>query len=461
MATIPLGSILSSLGSSLGSGVGQTLNQGINRYDQNQLRQQRSNQLLPMLEAQGYSPEESQGYSQLLLDDPRAAASLIQDNQRYKADARRQKEEMQAQDLIANLLSDTGQLENKRVQDLSAQQQQQRQPGIQDVLKALGSKSPQLADFIGQGDTSGQLFQRKDRQRDTVLSPQADLVGRQSATREAQEQRNLDKLEKALLRPNLSNIKRDLIKKEIETRNKRLDGIKKERRDYFKTELFDIHKKYKSAQQDFDDLSRLQDLEDEGLQSAGYTAFLKNSGLNIAALSNPSSQEYQKIAQRFVRKAKEYYGGNVTNREMEQFLQTIPSLSQSPEGRKRVIAIMKNIARTEKATFKEARKIIKNNEGIIPEDFLGLINDALKVKRDQFAKKFKKDLARAVPESESPLSTAAAAVGGKLLGGFLKAAPTALGAGLGFLTGGPAGAAVGGGAGLGIGDLLKGLGNRE
>ncbi|MEK6884942.1 MAG: hypothetical protein AABY22_35250, partial [Nanoarchaeota archaeon] len=41
-------------------------------------------------------------------------------------------------------------------------------------------------------------------------------------------------------------------------------------------------------------------------------------------------EEFQKIEANFLRNAKQYFGGRISNYEVEQFLKTIPSLSQSP-----------------------------------------------------------------------------------------------------------------------------------
>ena len=67
------------------------------------------------------------------------------------------------------------------------------------------------------------------------------------------------------------------------------------------------------------------------------TILVMQKGLDIAALSKPGTEEFQKIAANFFRDAKTYFGGQVSNYEIEQFLKTIPNLSQSNTGRQRVI----------------------------------------------------------------------------------------------------------------------------
>src|SRR5690606_23151303 len=100
-----------------------------------------------------------------------------------------------------------------------------------------------------------------------------------------------------------------------------------------------------AAQNVLDDLERMKELEsgDAQLDTPGYVEFLERSGLNIPALMNPESEEFQKLRQTQLRDAKQYFGGRVSNFEMDQFLKSIPSLNQSPEGRKRVIANMERI----------------------------------------------------------------------------------------------------------------------
>lgn len=226
----------------------------------------------------------------------------------------------------------------------------------------------------------------------------------------------------------------------------------------------EILNKYKTAKDALRDLNRMQELEDTGnLDTPGYVEFLKRSGLDIPALMNPESEEFQKIAANFMRDAKTYFGGRVSNYEIEQFLKTIPSLSQSPEGRKRVIANLKQINNGAVEYYKALKQVLAENEGLPPYDLLEQVEDKVDKKQETLAQKFKEDLSRPVPKGQNKYITA--------LQSSAPAAPSALGSAVvGGLSGarlgsafGPYGTAAGaaGGALLGpkvIGAISKFLG---
>lgn len=229
-----------------------------------------------------------------------------------------------------------------------------------------------------------------------------------------------------------------------------------------------LHDKISAAKDEaksrLEDLERMEELDKEGkYDSTAYLTFLEKAGLDIPALMSPGSEEFNKIAANFIRDAKNYFGGRISNFEVEQFLKTIPSLMQSPEGRKRVISNLKRINRmavAEYDAYKEARKANKNASPLeLSED----IDERLEKKRDAIAAQFKEDLAREVPKGESKALIAAAAGAGNVLGKAGKLAKAGLGAYTGMKTGqalggllGPAGRAIGAGVG-GIGGGLGGL----
>lgn len=322
-----------------------------------------------------------------------------------------------------------------------------------------------------------QLFQEKPgsilEESQQLVSPEAPSVDEEElpfkgqqrrVTPEARLSKDIDSIRKRLKDDkSITPRQRGDLQSQLDEREKRLEKISSELRKETKEDLKSMRTKYKDAEQDLKDLSRLQDLEDEGLISPSYFQVLHDVGLDIPALMNPASEEYQKISQRFIRKAKEYYGGNVTNNEMEQFLKTIPSLLQSAEGRKRVTSQMKNLSRLEVETYKSARKVIRNNAGIPPHDLWDRVDDDIKSKRKSLSVQFKKDLARDVPDAENKASAmlkiaagkSAKPLGGAALGGLIGSVVPGLGT--------AAGAGVGAGATMGVSalrNMLSGLGGR-
>lgn len=173
----------------------------------------------------------------------------------------------------------------------------------------------------------------------------------------------------------------------------------------------------KAARSDLKDLNRMEELEKEGkLDTPGYVEFLKRSGFDIPALMNPGSEEFQKISANFLRNAKQYFGARVSNYEIEQFLKTIPSLSQSPEGRKRVIANLKYMSRGALEYNDALKEVIAENGGIPPFDLREKVDEKIEKRLDKISEMFKKDLERPVPKGQNQYITALQAGAGEVLG---------------------------------------------
>ncbi len=217
-----------------------------------------------------------------------------------------------------------------------------------------------------------------------------------------------------------------------------------------------------SAQNVLDDLERMKELEsgDAQLDTPGYVEFLERAGLNIPALMNPESEEFQKLRQTQLRDAKQYFGGRVSNFEMDQFLKSIPSLNQSPEGRKRVIANMERINKLKVKTADVMRKIIKENKGVPPLDLAEQVEEHMGPEREKIAEQFKKELKREVPKGQNQYVTALQALGGSALSTVGKSLPgAAAGAVAGGIYGGLPGAGLGALAGGTGSSILSGLKN--
>jgi|GEM_PF-3398871 len=214
----------------------------------------------------------------------------------------------------------------------------------------------------------------------------------------------------------------------------------------------ELRHKAKAAKETLESLERFEELEKEGLPGAGYVEFLKNANLDVPALIGAPAEEYNKIAANFIRNAKAVFGARLTDTDLEQFLKTVPSLSNSPEGRKRINANLKRIAQLEVIESEAAKDIIKENGGEVPFDFAEKVDERVDKKRESVYKQFKADLKKKVPEGESALATSLLSGAGKLIGsatsGGLKGAArgAVAGAAWGRYAGGP-GALAGGGLG--------------
>lgn len=107
----------------------------------------------------------------------------------------------------------------------------------------------------------------------------------------------------------------------------------------------------------------------------------------------------------------------MSNYEIEQFQKTIPSLSQSPEGRKRVIANLEYLANAKVAHRDSIREILKENKNIPPYELEILADEKTSKKMDSLYKKFKQDLERPVPAPSKDKATMAfEAIAGSVIG---------------------------------------------
>ena len=72
-------------------------------------------------------------------------------------------------------------------------------------------------------------------------------------------------------------------------------------------------------------------------------------------------------------------------------------MSQSPEGRKRVISNLKRFSRISLEYNKAMKKIIEENKGVPPMDLMEKVDSKVEKKIDKITKLFKEDLNKDVP----------------------------------------------------------------
>jgi hypothetical protein len=203
-------------------------------------------------------------------------------------------------------------------------------------------------------------------------------------------------------------------------------------------------KAVKDAKERLSDINRLEELDKDGVDSPGLNEFLTRSGFDIAALRSASGEEYNKIVNNFVRNAKSEYGARLTDADLKQFFQRLPTLSNSKEGRKRIYANMKFLERSKIARKETEREIIRENGGVPPFDLEDLVEDRIDAKLDVLAAKFREELKKPIEgEESSKLSTIAGALGGEAARIGI---PAAIGAGAGSIIPG-IGTTAGGAAG--------------
>lgn len=136
-------------------------------------------------------------------------------------------------------------------------------------------------------------------------------------------------------------------------------------------------------------VNNMEKLEASGKLSSGLIpGLLEKAGLD--ALLDPTDQTFIKLRTAFMSGAKKAIGGRVTNFELDNFMKSVPSLMQSPEGRRMIIENMRAGFDLDKKYYDTQRKVInKYKDKPLPYDFDEQVYEAMKPAYKEFQDKFK------------------------------------------------------------------------
>lgn len=209
----------------------------------------------------------------------------------------------------------------------------------------------------------------------------------------------IDRLEQALKRPDMPEGQKSRLRAKIEERQDRFD--KKQEAIDKKTSSFadKINTDFEAAQSGNQRLGRMRELINSGqLTNPMWASLLDTAenfipalgvGLNLKGTLSPESQEFEKLSKDFLKDVKKIFGARVTQQEVQQFLKTIPTLSQSDEGKMRVLHNMQLFNEASSAKKKAFDDILKENKGFRPANIEQLVQNRAKKDLDQIANKFK------------------------------------------------------------------------
>lgn len=145
----------------------------------------------------------------------------------------------------------------------------------------------------------------------------------------------------------------------------------------------------KAARENNMRLNRMEELNEKGTLVTGlYNDMLKRFGIDYAALKNPDSQEFEKLSTDMLRNAKEIFGSRVTNLEVQTFLKTIPTLSQTQEGRSRVIRNLRLLNEGALVRSQALKDILKENQGVPPYDIAEQVEEKVGPKLEEISGEF-------------------------------------------------------------------------
>lgn len=158
-----------------------------------------------------------------------------------------------------------------------------------------------------------------------------------------------------------------------------------------------INKSYRAAVDSTKRLERINKLNEEG--SLGIPVFntalqaLKKGiwgvGLDLTFLMKADAQELSKLSTDFIKNVKDIFGARITDNDIKYFLQTIPTLAQSKDGRTKVIRNLQSFDKAAQIKKKAYNRIVKENDGWRTRDIDMQVDEVTKPLLNELASEFK------------------------------------------------------------------------
>ena len=357
------------IGSILGQGLGTGLGQGLQ-----QIAELKANRLLSRhqqretaqgLQSLGFSPEEAAQVSLL----PKELQGFVLKNYLSAAEN-------------AGLMQALGSLGGGEQPPESLQQQATPAP-LQRFTAP--SKRPLTMQEAAQGIM------------DPPASRPADVMTQQKPLKKEESKQSLSDL---LQRPRLTpeqRLKVESLKQQRDIAQQRLSAREQEEVNKETKPFYDIVQKQAKAAKDANiRLDKMEDLiKKERLTSPIWGAALKTLsngifgfGIDLSSLMNADSQEFEKLSNDFIKDAKEFFPGRVTDLDLKAFLKTIPTLSQTRAGKLRIIKNLREFNAIKLAQKEASDKILKQTGGKRPRNFEQLVEELANPQIDTIKKEF-------------------------------------------------------------------------
>ncbi len=135
----------------------------------------------------------------------------------------------------------------------------------------------------------------------------------------------------------------------------------------------DIVNSEKAARDNLATLNRIEELDRSGNVQGLGGDILKRVGLG--RFRTADTQELEKLTVSFLSNLKNVFGARPTNFDVQQYLNAVPSLVQSPQGRARVIKNLRVFNQAAELRAKALREILKANKNRVPANLDLLIEE--------------------------------------------------------------------------------------
>lgn len=113
---------------------------------------------------------------------------------------------------------------------------------------------------------------------------------------------------------------------------------------------------------------RMEKLNEQNLAKPFTNTVSEYLDIPISVLSNPASEEFSKLSNTLSREISNIYQGRILASEFQNFLKQIPTLSNSKEGRTRIIETLRLLDKPKELQHNAYREVLKETGGKVPID---------------------------------------------------------------------------------------------
>ena len=209
-------------------------------------------------------------------------------------------------------------------------------------------------------------------------------------------------IDEKLKNSNLTNAQRALLKKQKEStldKAEKKQSIINKRVDPFRRKVSDVAKGAEENNQILNKMRTLidndgvagpltgnvLDLLKEGITIGGFPL---SPNIDLFGFTTSGTQEFKKLSTGLIRNIRDIFGARISNQELRTFMDTIPTLNQSDEGKRRVINSMRILNKGLIARKKALDEILSENGGYAPHNLETLSETRAKPELDAISKEF-------------------------------------------------------------------------
>ena len=150
----------------------------------------------------------------------------------------------------------------------------------------------------------------------------------------------------------------------------------------------------------------MQELLDKGNLEPAFFASALNTlehgvgglGINLKSLMSADSQEFEKLSNDFLKNVKDVFGSRITQYEVQAFLKTIPTLSQTDAGKQRVINNLMQFNDIVALRKEAMDDIIAQHGGRRPPNMETLVEKRIKPALDKVSHDFEMQYGKRTPK---------------------------------------------------------------